>query len=167
MQSQLNKIINKKNNLLNKIEISSKRKIHIDVNSDNVNNFFCHLEESYCKYSDLIRNSFSPDDISEIKFGKFFKNNGGIKPHINKIYEICSIKKCYPNSRNVRMHESFIIFDFIINDKLYYSIIFIDVDNGSCETCNMGYNKECKMYINTSIKNLIYYSIGNELDKYL
>ena len=164
MNSQLNKIKNKKNNLFNKISMKNRKNINFDKIS--IDNFINYIEGGYCKYSDLIQNSIYNSDISNIKFGKFFKLNGGIKPHINKIYELCLINKKYINSNNIKLYESFMIFDFIMCDKIYYSVIFINIEYGSCETC-MEFEKDCKMYICSNLYDLIYYSIGNEIDKFL
>lgn len=163
-ETELNKIINKKNNFIKKIT-NDKNKKKFRYNLDDFDELFNFIEGGYCKYSDLIQTNIAFNN--EQKFGRFFKNNGGIKPHVNNIYEFLIHKQKYLNSQTMRIYKSIIIFNFMHNNNLYYSTIIVDIDNGSCETCNMNYNKDCKMYINNNLRDLIYYSIGNELDSYL
>lgn len=158
---QMDKITNKKNNLLNRM--MKKNGNNKKVDNDDIDTFFDYImEDCGMKYSDLIKNNYSNNKL-DVKFGKFFKNNGGIKKNINNIYEFCEIKDLEHNNK----YKSFLIFDFLICDKLYYSFIFIDVDNGSCDTCNMGFSYDCKMYIDDNLKDLVFFSIGNEIDYFL
>jgi hypothetical protein len=118
-----------------------------------------YLDESggYFKYKDIISTGLC---VSNIKFGKFFKENGGVRKNIKSIYYLYEMIDD-DNTKNYKLQY---MFSFLINNLTYYAYIYIDneYEKGSCDTCDLHskWSHECKMYISPILEMLIQHNIS-------
>ena len=122
----------------------SKRSVVIDQLFESINE-----KSLFFKYRDLIRRDFN---TPAFPFGKYFKENGGIQSTIDRVLFYVDL------TTTSHTLEKYCIFSIRIHNILYYSYVALKIGY-ECSSCGMGFYENNKMYIATSLENLISQSI--------
>ena len=115
--------------------------------------------DNFC-YKDLIYKNMLNSKYNKIKFGKYFKENKGIYNIIHKIYY-------YKYNQDENKDKSFCcIFSIKVYEYIFYCYLEINSNDG-CSTCCMDKYQDNKLYINSTLENVITYDIpNNKIFKY-